>query len=60
MFRFDGPDGRPLKSVTLRCDQDDAEFLLALLREYIEELEQLAKPGARGEFAAEFASSEPT
>ena len=51
MLRFDGPDGRPLTSITIRCDQDDAEFLLAFFREHIEELEQLAKPGARGEFA---------
>ena len=59
MIRVEGPDGQPLASVTIRCDQDDAEFLLALFREEIEELERLAKPGARGEFAIQLANSQP-
>jgi len=60
MLRFEGPDGRPLTHITIRCDQDDAEFLLEFLREHIEDLERLAKPGAHGEIGVQFASSEKT
>lgn len=59
MIRFEGPDGQPLTALTIRCDQDDAEFLLELLREHIGDLEELAKPGAQGEIAIDIAMSEP-
>ena len=52
-------EGREVKDLTISCDQDDARFLLESMREYIAELEELAAPGAIGQMAMQFASSEP-
>jgi len=56
MLRVEGPDGRPLEAVTIHCDQDDAQFLADCLRDQIEQLEELAKPGAVGVIAVDFAT----
>jgi hypothetical protein len=57
MLRFEGPDGRPLPTVTIRCDQDDAAYLLQLLRAHIADLEKLAQPGTRGQIAVHFGAT---
>jgi hypothetical protein len=60
MLRFDGTDGQPVEGLTIHCDQDDARFLIEMLRDLIESLEGLAKPGAVGAVTLDFARSRPT
>jgi hypothetical protein len=59
VIRFEA-EGRAIDDITVSCDQDDAAFVLDWLRDYIPELEDLSKPGAIGEIAIQFASSQPT
>jgi hypothetical protein len=60
MLRFDGPDGKPLESLTIHCDQDDARFLIEMMRDLIESLEGLAKSGAVGAISLDIATSRPS